>query len=177
MATTVYVNQSTSVVQIDSSQIVSGIPAVVYLSTLNAPGSLVTIRDIAGQVSLTKQIVVSTTYGNHYLDGPNISSYTITQPYGFLTVNPKTSSIWAVTNTFAFPAESSAATIQSLTATRVDASTIHGYEGVFSTALISSLSSDAIYINRYLSSGKSTILNEPWMTGGLRTYHRLPIER
>ena len=163
----VWVNASTSVVQIDSSQIVSGVPVVVYLSSIFATGSLITIRDIAGQASATKSIIVSTTKDLHFLDGTQVSSYSITQPYGFLTVNPRTSTIWALMNTFAFPDQSAAALVNSINATNATTSTLYSYQVLVSTAAISSISTDTVFVRTNLSVGQSTLANDLYLRSSL----------
>lgn len=163
----VYVNASTSVVQIDSSQIITGEPAIVYLSSIYAPGTLITIRDIAGYASATKSIVVSTTQGLHFLDGTQVSSYSITQPFGFITVNPKTSTIWALMNTFAFPDQSAAALVNSITAVTGTTSTLYSYQALISTAAISSISTDTVFVRTNLSVGQSTIANDIYLRSTL----------
>ena len=167
MAQQVWVNASTSVVQIDSSQIISGNPAIVYLSTIYSPGTVITVRDIAGQASPNKSIIVSTTKDLHFLDGTQVSSYSITQPYGYLTVNPKTSTIWALMNTFAFPDQSAAALVNSITATNVTASTLYSYQALISTAAISSISTDIAYVRTNLSVGQSTLANDLYLRSTL----------
>lgn len=167
MAQQVYVNASTSVVQIDSSQITTGAPAIVYLSSIYAPGTLITIRDIAGYASATKSIVVSTTEGLHFLDGTQVSSYSITQPYGFITVNPKTSTIWALMNTFAFPDQSAAALVNSINAVTGTTSTLYSYQALISTAAISSISTDTVFVRTNISVGQSTIANDIYLRSTL----------
>ena len=163
----VWVNASTSVVQIDSSQITTGAPAIVYLSSIYAPGTLITIRDIAGYASATKSIVVSTTEGLHFLDGTQVSSYSITQPFGFITVNPKTSTIWSLMNTFAFPDQSAAALVNSITAVTGTTSTLYSYQALISTAAISSISTDTVFVRTNLSVGQSTIANDIYLRSTL----------
>jgi len=159
MASPIVVSQSTSIVQVDTSLITPGNPAVVWLSTIDSPGTLITIRDITGDASMSKYIVVSTTQDLHFLSGggPNCNIYTITQPYGFLTVTPKTPRIWAVTNTFAFPDQNAAAIIDTIGANIGNISTIYNYQILTSTASISSLSANVAYITTNLSVGQSTI--------------------
>jgi len=116
-----YVTQSTSVLQFDLN---TGIPnpilnPIVYLSTLYSPGLLVTIRDITGYASITNTITISTTTGNWFLDGVNPTNYSInrfniTQPYGFITLTPRNSTIWAVINTFAFNDSNASASVSNL---------------------------------------------------------------
>ena len=161
-------NASTSVVQIDTTQITTGAPAIVYLSSIYAPGTLITIRDIAGQASATKSIVVSTTSGVSFLDGAQVSSYAITQPFGFLTVNPKTSTIWSLMNTFAFPDQSAAALVNSITATNATTSTLYSYQAIISTAAISSISTDTAFVRTNISVGQSTIANDLYLRSTLK---------
>ena len=169
MGTQVWVNASTSVVQIDTSlAALPNPPAIVYLSSIYSPGNFITIRDIAGQASGTQKIIISTTAGTHFLDGPQVSSYSITQPFGFITVNPQTSTIWALMNTFAFPDQSAAATlIGSLNANIVNTSTVYAYQALLSTALISSLSTSVAYVQTNLSVGMSTIGNDIFLRSTL----------
>ncbi len=159
MATPVLVNASTSIVQVDSSQIVSGSPAIVWLSTLNAPGTVITVRDSYGDCSLTKQIVVSTTKDVHYLDGPLVSSYTINQPYGFLTVTPKTSTIWGVVNTYAFPDASRAAVMNTLNVNTLTTSSLTNNLAYISSLTVSSFTADSVNLNSSIVTLQSTITN------------------
>jgi len=143
MGDPIVVNQSTSLVQVDTSELVFPNNAVVLLSSINAPGTIITIRDITGNASATSKIVVSTTQGLHYLDGPGCNTYSITQPYGFLTVTPRTSNIWAVINTFAFPDQAATPSVVGL----------YAQFGNFSN-----LYADAANINN-LSVANSTFMN------------------
>ncbi len=94
------INASTSLVLVDTTNTSS----IVYLSTLQNPGALITIRDSTGTASLHSSIHVSTTSGVSFFDAYyNPAGYKITQPYGYLTLTPRTSNIWAVVNSFAFP--------------------------------------------------------------------------
>jgi hypothetical protein len=164
MTTPVLVNASTSIVQIDSSQIVSGSPAIVWLSTLNAPGTVITVRDSYGDCSLTKQIVVSTTKDVHYLDGVNVSSYTINQPYGYLTVTPKTSTIWGLVNTYAFPDASRAAILNTLNANQVTVSTLTNNLAYISSLTVSSFTADSVNLNSSIVTLQSTITNAMYVS-------------
>ncbi len=155
--TSFIVNTSTSLVQVDSSAISPGVPAVVLLSSLNSPGSIITIRDSYGAASGTKKIVISTMTGLNFLDGPLVSSYVITQPYGFVTVSPKTTSIWAVVNTFAFPDQSATAIVNNLNTNNIRVSTITNDSSLISTAGISSLIAGNLYVYTSLSVAQSTL--------------------
>ena len=111
----VYITDTTSLLNIDTSDLTKS-PHVVYLSSITKAGSLFTIRDSTGGASNTP-IILSTTAGIYFLDGggKNSNIYTITQDFGYLTVSPKTSSIWTVLNTFAFPDSTKVANMELLT--------------------------------------------------------------
>jgi hypothetical protein len=167
MAQPILVTQSTSIVQVDTSLVTVGSPAVVLLSSLNAPGALITIRDIAGFASTNRGIVISTTSGVHFLDGPSCNVYTINQPYGFLTITPKAPTIWAVTNTFAFPDGSTAANVNQFTANFATISSLSANQGQLSTVAISTLSTDMTQVRYNLSVGQSTVADSVYVKGSL----------
>jgi hypothetical protein len=96
-----------------------------------------------------------------------VSSYSITQPFGFITVNPKTSTIWALMNTFAFPDQSAAALVNSITAVTGTTSTLYSYQALISTAAISSISTDTVFVRTNLSVGQSTITNDIYLRSTL----------
>ena len=143
-----YVSQSTTLVLVDTS--ILG-PHIVYLSTLNSPGSLITIRDIYGAASpsLTSSIILSTTKDVRFQDGggPNSNIYTITQPYGFLTVTPRTSTVWGLLNTFAFPDSSTAANVLLITASTLNTNTLNATTQIVSTSVVSTLSVANLYVS------------------------------
>ena len=154
-----YITRSTTILQIDSS---TAINPIVYLSSLNSPGALITIRDVAGAVNYNATappatnniITLSTTQGITFLDGggPSNNIYRITQPYGFLTVIPKTSTIWGVLNTFAFPDATAAANIQNLTASSITASNSYLRTAYISTATISTIAIASIQTPQLIAS-------------------------
>ena len=131
MSEPIVVNQSTSVVQVDTSTLVYPNSAVVLLSSITAPGTIITIRDITGYASTNRGIAVSTTNGVHYLDGPGCNVYNINQPYGFLTVTPRTSNVWAVINTFAFPDQAAHPSVEGIDARQGNFSNLSGNTGAF----------------------------------------------
>ena len=171
MAAPITVNQSTTLVQIDTS-VLSNSPHVVLLSNLNSPGSLITIRDTYGGASPSNTILVSTTNGVTFINGGGALSnlYTINQPYGFLTVTPKTSNIWGVTNTFAFPDSSQVANLNAINVSSMNISSI-GYiqNAIISTAMISTVSATNVYIQQNLSVGQSTIAHAGFYVCSLRS--------
>jgi hypothetical protein len=73
--------------------------SIVYLSNTEPnPERYITIRDYTGNTSTNSSIRVSTTFGVKFLDGR--SHYTLTEPYGYLTVNAIDSNTWSLVNTF-----------------------------------------------------------------------------
>ena len=136
MSEPIVVNQSTSVVQVDTSTLVYPDSAVVLLSSITAPGTIITIRDITGYASINRRIVVSTTVGVHYLDGPGCNVYNINQPYGFLTVTPRTSNVWAVINTFAFPDQAAHPSVEGIDARQGNFSNLSGDTGSFNNLTV-----------------------------------------
>ena len=121
MAEPYIVTADTSIVQVDTSLNVDN--NIILLSTINSPGVLVTIRDTTGFASPSNRIYISTTEGvnfNSFADiYGTVNLFTIYQPYGSITVTPKTSNLWAVVNTFAFSADQSAAKISQFTASTI----------------------------------------------------------
>ena len=167
MATPIVVNQSTTLVQIDTTVAQE---YIVRLSSVNTPGSLVTIRDITGN-ALTNNIIISTTKDVEFLDGggTNRNLYRITQNYGFITVTPKTSNIWGVLNTFGFPDSSAAANINNITTTSLTVNNSYQTNAIISTASISTLSTHFVFIKENLSVGQSTIAHAGFYTCSLRS--------
>ena len=163
MASQIYVNQSTTLVQVDTYKFNYPNNAIVYLSSINSPGALITIRDGYGLASTNRGIIVSTTNGLNFLDGPSCNAYTINQPFGFLTVTPRTTNIWAVVNTFAFPEQSAAANVNIINANLVTFSTSYTNNVFISTATTSTLYANYADINilnvNYASFSTITISN------------------
>ena len=175
MAQPILVNQSTTLIQIDTS-ILTNSPHIVLLSNVNSPGSMITIRDTTGNASQINRVIISTTNGVSYIDGggPLKNIYTINQPYGFLTVTPKTPNIWGVINTFAFPDESASANLNFLNVSSINISTI-GYiqHALISTASISTLCTNNVYIRDNLSVGQSTIAHAGFYVCTIRTLENI----
>jgi hypothetical protein len=105
----------------------------VYLSTLQNPGVLITIRDSTGFASVNSSIHVSTTFGVSFFDSYyNPGGYKITQPYGYLTLTPRTSNVWALVNSFAFP-ENVSLNVSNANAQQIYASSIYQVGGFLSS--------------------------------------------
>ncbi len=105
---------STSLIEINSSNILSGSNAIVYLSTPTSQGSFITIRDIDGICSSTRPIIVSTTSGISFFEGGIQSSFTIVEPYQSYLLGSKNSNQWSVVNTFSFPLSQVLATVSTV---------------------------------------------------------------
>ena len=116
MSTTdpIYITPSTSVVLVNTADY-SGNP-IVLLPNIDSLGRIITIRDADGG-SYTKSIYISTTGGALFqqeLSTLTISSFRITQPYGYLTVTPRLidgggNTRYGLMNSFAFPEASDVA--------------------------------------------------------------------
>lgn len=140
-------NASTSVVLVATS-VNAPTDHVVLFPQLSTIGRLITVRDNDGQASLTNPIVMSTVAGVTFTTGNEIR---INQPFGFVTVTTQTPTTYSILNTFAFPAEQSAANIQTLNAQTINVSTIQLLD--VSTSLPVSLYSSTnklIYNNDYV---------------------------
>ena len=129
MAETITVNASTSVVLIDTSQIIN---AVVMLPGLD-PGHTVTVRDSIGYLSTPNQIVVSTMAGVRFADAT--SSIKILNAFGYLTLTSRDVTTWNLVNSFGFPQNRSIASVSSLTASSMTAATFYASSGI-STSLV-----------------------------------------
>ena len=126
---TFIVTSSTSIVLIDSSQISEDSYALVYLSNVDYPGTVITIRDYIGQAGPTKQIVLSTTEGLQFQDGS--FSTLINQPFGFVTVSSAPPSTWQLLNSYAFANISQAAYVRNFNTDVFYTSTLYATAGGF----------------------------------------------
>lgn len=93
------INESTSVVQVDSSGLQNGAYTTVYVSTTTIPGQLVTVMDTKGFLSSPQAILLST-IGTHFSDGS--FSTLITQKFAYVTLASHNNS-WSIVNQAAFP--------------------------------------------------------------------------
>ena len=157
--TDIYITLSTSVLQLTAT------PQTVLLSTLNAPGAIFTVLDTAGLASPTNPITVSTTKGNRFYDGT--SSVQITQRYGYVSVNPKTSTLWTVQNSFAFPQQQATAQILGLNTAILNASSINANSFAVSSMQVNQLTTSTLSTiqNMYIRGNLST--NSTVQIGGL----------
>ena len=163
--TPIIVTASTTLVQVDTSALLG--PYIVRLSNLNLPGSMITVRDSTGNASATNTIVLSTISGIKFLNGGGDSNniYTINQRYGFLTVTPKTSSIWGVVNTFAFPAESQTANLFQVNVSSLTVSSFATIQTLLvSTSAISTICTNNLFVTGNIVYDQSTIGNVAFYT-------------
>ena len=113
------INESTVIVQIDSSALQGGDSAIVYVSTTSQtiPGQLVTVFDATGFLSSPQTIRLSTTGGAIFADGS--STVTLMQRFSYVTLASHGSSVWEVAGISAFPIVSTNAVYKSLSANDV----------------------------------------------------------
>ena len=150
---------------------------LVYLSNATGPGynkgKTVTIRDATGTLDFfsTKQIVVSTTAGALFGDGT--STFTLTQPYGFLTTVVQDSATWYIANSSGFADGSNTYSPQNLSVSTINAgnATItnlnaSGLLYVNSNLFTSTVYSRGFYIGNPLiplySTGVQNLVNSNW---------------
>ena len=129
----VTVDSNTSVVLLNTQSLLDNNDIVVLLSTTTLPGRIVSIRDTTGNLSATRRIVVSTMMGTQFFGG--VSSYTLTQPFAFVTVANRDPTTWVLQNTFAFPAPTTVASVLGVTAGFMIVSSIQA-QTVFSTTVM-----------------------------------------
>jgi hypothetical protein len=91
MASNIYITPSTSLVLIKQTTT----PTTIFLSTFRVPDFQVNVRDITG--SSTLQVTLSTIGGAKFLN--NTTSYPLNQPYGFVNMSLRTSTIWQILHT------------------------------------------------------------------------------
>jgi len=136
MTTPSIVVPSTSVVLLDSRQYTG--PIVVQLASLKTIGALTTVRDIGGDVSNTKPIILSTVSGIFFNDGT--SSFSLRTPYETVTFQPKTQTTYELLNTFGFPLMLSNTYASSMHASVIIAnSSINAYKNIQNIAFVSTL--------------------------------------
>lgn len=132
------VNESTSIVQIDSSGLQNGQVNVVFISTTTIPGQIVTVIDATGFTSSPQSILLSTTGGAQFSDAT--SSVSIRQRFGYITLHSESSgSSWTVINSAAFSNPTSANSYKGL-----DTGTVNAYltntTGLLSTTALATRS-------------------------------------
>lgn len=179
------VNESTSVIRVDSSGLQNGQVNIVYISTTTIPGQLISVVDATGFTSSPQRILLSTVGGAEFTDGTFSTS--ITQRFGYLTLVSQDSSNWATVNRAAFSNPLAPASYKSL-----DAGTVNTYttqiSGLLSTGTAAiggiTVSSDLIgsaasytstlYVNAISSflatrpnDFRTTVIGNEYISGGL----------
>ncbi len=153
VSSNIYVTPSTSLILIKSL----AQPTTIYLSTFNIPDFQVKIRDGTGSSLLaTNPINLSTVGGARFTD--NSISYAITQPYGFVNVSLRTSTLWQILHTSGQVPAQSAANVQT---TNISTS----YFGLLSTA---SKNVSTLFVEN-LDTPNSITLTGPFVVGNLST--------
>jgi len=95
------INESTSIVQVDSSGLQNGNVNIVYVSTTTIPGQLVTVVDATGFTSSPQSILLSTVGTALFSDGTTTTS--IRQRFGYITLLSENSGNWSIVNSASFP--------------------------------------------------------------------------
>lgn len=111
------INESTAVVQVDSSGLQNGNTHIVYISTTTIPGQLVTVIDATGFLSSPQAIVLSTTGGATFSDGSY--STLLQQRFSYVTMVSQDTHTWSIVSESPFQNPSLAALYKSLDATSV----------------------------------------------------------
>jgi hypothetical protein len=189
MAAPVVVNGDTSLILVNSRDLTAGQSAVVLLSSINAPGRTVTVRDSVGFLSTPQTIVLSTISGVSFSDGT--SSTKITQAFGYLTVANRDATTWNLTNSFGFPQQETIASTRSIVTSSILTQNLY-VERTLSTPYVNlnslqALSTSATYGAAYISTlivGPPPSVAEPprtdpgysvYIQGNLRAYSNVDV--
>ena len=150
------INESTTVVQVDSSGLQSGNYTTIYVSTTTVPGQLVTVLDATGFLS-SPQTVLLSTVNTRFSDGSY--STLLTQRFSYLTLVSQPANTWSVVSESPFPDPNAAAlykgldaralTTQSVTTTGFVSSGTTTAQGVVSqsTMAAGTLMTSTFYVN------------------------------
>jgi hypothetical protein len=95
------ITSNVNLLLVDTKVITQNAPYIAYVSSVNIPGRIATIRDNTGYLSTPNSIIVSTLSNVLFSDGT--SSFSITQPFGYITISARDVNTWNIVNTFAFP--------------------------------------------------------------------------
>jgi hypothetical protein len=166
------VTTSTSLINLNVGEIYSRQSTpVILLSTLFSPGVIITVRDVGGDCTDSKPIVISTTRECQWRTpptGPRTDAYIIEQPFGFATVTARNSTVWGVINTFGFPYEGAVFNVNAMNVVGLYVSTLDAnYIANFSTALVSSLSVTTGFVEKNFSVGMSTLMMNSYVKNSL----------
>ena len=145
-----------NVILVDSSTITPTHPYIVYISSVSIPGRIATVRDATGYLSTPNRIIVSTL--KDILISPNISTFTITQPYGYISLSSRDANTWNIINTFAFPDPQGTPNVSSL----------YVNDGINATSLFATAYISTAYVNTYSISSFNLVASNAISTGYLQ---------
>lgn len=94
--TSQYVNESTSIIQLDAFNTPPGWSTIVFVSSSKVGGHMVTIRDQTGFISTPKRFLVSSTRDIFLSTG--ISTLEFNQPFSYISLVSLTSTLWTYVN-------------------------------------------------------------------------------
>ena len=92
---TYVVNKYSSLIPLNTRQLVGGSSILVYVSTTTEVGQIITVRDVDGFLSSPQSIVVSTV--DSLISG-GISSITLQQRFGYVSLRSASSNEWTIIN-------------------------------------------------------------------------------
>ena len=131
------ITSNVNLLLIDTKVITKNNPYVAYVSSINIPGRIATIRDATGWLSTPNSIVVSTLKNVLFADGT--SSFSITQPFGYITLSSRDPNTWNIINTFAFPQPQGVTNVSSL----------YVNSGIIANSLVVNTFISTNYVNAY----------------------------
>ena len=121
------INESTSILQLDTSGLQNGASLPVHVSSTTIPGQLVTVIDARGYLSSPQSIVLSSV-------GTTVSGF-IQQRFGYLTIVSQDSNTWAAVNCNSFPT-TAPIFYRALDAPDIATSTLNAYEHISTPGLV-----------------------------------------
>lgn len=151
------ITNSVNLLLVDTSVITSNKPYVAYVSSTSIPGRIATIRDSTGYLSSpNQQIIISST--KDVLFNSNVSSISITQPYGFVSLISRDKNTWNVINNYAFPGP-----------TVAYVSSVYATDGIFAQSYFASLYVSTPYVNTSNISSFNLVASNSISTNSLFT--------
>lgn len=153
MSSNIYITPSTSLILIKSL----ARPVNIYLSTFNVPDFQVNVRDATGSSNLiTTPITLSTIGGAKFTD--NSVTYFINQPYGFVNMSLRTSTMWQLLHTSGQTPVASAANVQQINISTSYFSVVSSPQKLVSTMFVENIQTP-----------NSILVTNPFVIGNLST--------
>ena len=121
------INQSTSILQLDTSGLQNGATLPVYVSSTTIPGQLVTVIDATGYLSSPQSIVLSSV-------GTTVSGF-IQQRFGYLTIVSQGQNRWTTVNCNSFPT-TDPIFYRATDVPNITTNTLNAYDHISSSALV-----------------------------------------